>query len=134
MKQWINVVPPARISKTLRAIVPAVGLMLSLSHAPDANASLSLISRANCGGFNESISWDPWGYNWLWTDSYHYYNGWYQHLLRSGWAYTWRSYAGEQFEGYGGWTVYGVHYRWDPSIGTYWMGSTAAVDCNLLSW
>jgi len=124
----------SRAVKALRAMIPATVMALSLSPSTDAHAALSLISRANCGGFNESISWDPFGYNWLWTDSYHYYNGYYQHLLRSGWAYTWRSYAGDQFEGWGGWYVYGVHYRWDSSIGTYWMGSTSAYDCNLLAW
>lgn len=27
----------------------------------------------------------PWAYNWLWTDSYHYQNGIFRHLVRTGW-------------------------------------------------
>lgn len=100
----------------------------------NAEASLSMFSRANCGGFNESLSWDPWAYNWLWSNTYHYYNGVYQHGISTGWEYTWRSYAGHVNEGWGGWFVSGMHWRWSSSVGTYWMGSTSAVDCNLTSW
>ncbi len=105
---------------------------IAFPYSSDSEAGLSLVSRANCAwGVNESISWDLSAYHWLWTDSYHYYNGDYQHLVRTGWANTWRSRAAHDFEAWGGWAVYGVHWRWTSSTGTYWMGSTTAYGCNL---
>lgn len=125
--------PKSNLSRHLIALT--LGLSAALPYSNNADAALSVLSRANCAwGVNESVTWDPYSYNWLWTDSYHYYNGTYQHLVRSGWLYSWRSRAGHDFEGSSGWFVAGVHYRWTSSIGTYWLGSTTAYGCNPLSW
>ncbi|WP_156100016.1 hypothetical protein [Nitrosococcus oceani] len=122
--------------KSLKVVFAMSGILIISTLVPpkDAEAALSLFSRANCAGVNESISWDPWASNWLWTDSYHYHNGTFKHIISTGWAYTWRSRAGHQNEGWGGWFVSGAHWRWSSSIGTYWMGSTSATDCNLSQW
>jgi len=123
--------------KTGKSVVLALAvaaLPATLLPTNRAEAALSLFSRANCASINESISWDPWAYNWLWTDSYHYYNGIYRHLVRTGWEYTLRSRAGHSLEAYGGWFVSGVHWRWSSLAGVYWMGGTSAYDCNLSQW
>lgn len=121
--------------KSLKIVFVMSGILTISTLVPikDADAALSLLSRANCASFNESVSWDPWAYNWLWTDSYHYHNGIYKHIISTGWAYTWRSYAGDH-ELPGGWFVSGAHWRLSSSVGVYWMGSTSAIDCNLSQW
>lgn len=110
-----------------------------LGFVSNAEAGLSWFSRANCIN-NESISWDAWDSHWLWTNSYHYRNGYYQHCennvgsacTTNSWQYTWRAAAVHWNEGYsGGWYVLGYHWRWNSSTGTYLLGRTSATGCNL---
>lgn len=123
-------------SKTLPFFVSALASIAVLlgTFSKDAAAALSMISRANCFGFNESVSWDPLHSYYLWTTSYHYHNGTIVHITDTGWQHTWRSYAGHAIEGWGGWSVSGNHWRWSSSIGIYWMGSTSGNGCSRLTW
>lgn len=108
----------------------------------EANAALTWFSRANCIN-NESITWESFGSHWLWTNSYHYRNGYYQHCENNAsnactgnsWQLTWRAAAVHWNEGLsGGWYVLGYHWRWSSSTGTYLLGSTSATNCNATQW
>lgn len=112
-----------------------------------AKAELSWFSRANCVN-NESITWEAFwtDYYWLYTYSWHFRYvyidsfpvGFYlpeSHIVTDGWSYTWRSAAIHWGEGFsGGWTVIGYHYSLDYGSGSYYLGTTFAVDCNLGEW
>lgn len=116
---------------------------LSMGIAPTvAKADLTWFSRANCIN-NESISWHAWNAEWLWTNSYHYRYGTYQHCENNvgnrctggSWQLTWRAAAVHWNEGYsGGWYVFGKHWRWTSSTGTYLLGNTSATGCNPTHW
>ena len=123
--------PHARAARNSVLSIVA-GLLLVASNS--ATAGLTYFSRANCLGFNESISWDAWDSHRLRTYSYHYKDGVFQHSLDTGWEDTWSSYAGHLVEGFGGWRVVGSHYIWRSSTGELWMGQTVATDCNLSQW
>ena len=91
-------------------------------------------SRANCAGFNESISWRL-GYSyWFQTLSQHTHNvngipiG---HLLDSGESLTWRSAAYHATEGYGGWAVTGTHYFYNDAFQRWTIVVTQATDCSI---
>jgi hypothetical protein len=71
---------------------------------------LTIHSRANCFGNNESISWDLTHDYILNTRSDHYYKGVYQHSIVTGWRNTWRSAAVHWAEGFNDWKVHGRHY------------------------
>ncbi|MFW2535202.1 hypothetical protein [Legionella sp. 28fT52] len=96
-------------------------------------------SRANCGGFNESITWHL-GHSYWWrVESHHFPAGWSKpaHILDTGKAYVWRAAAYHSNEAYSSrgdkWWVNGFHF-WYPN------GSggrekldvmTSASDCNI---
>ena len=89
-------------------------------------------SRANCVGFNESISWRLGTSYWFQTYSQHFKNisdAVPNHMLDTGAASTWRSAAYHATEGYGGWFVKGWHYFYD---GRDWvLIMTQATDCSI---
>jgi len=67
-------------------------------------------SRANCAGFNETISWHLGHPYWLWVVSRHRGNG-QDHQVIFGWAYIYRAPAYHFPEGKsGGWSVEGHHW------------------------
>jgi len=74
---------------------------------------LTFHSRANCGGFNESISWNAKGSHRMKTESYHFYpkSHTQYHLVVDAMRVTWRSAAYHMYEGYEkqGWHVVGHH-------------------------
>lgn len=118
----------------LRSLVLACACaLLVLACVPSSHAALTLFSRANCIN-NESITWDPFfGSYWLWTYSWHWQYGVYQHNLATGWEYTWRSAAIHWGEGFsGGWLVQGGHWMWVSGYGNLYLGTTSATNCNLL--
>jgi hypothetical protein len=119
------------LGKSLILIVSIT--LMNLLHINDASAALAWFSRANCATMNESITWDPFASYWLWTYTGHYKNGVLQHGWNTGWALTWRSYAGHSDGDYSGWYVWGEHYRLNATKMIH-LGSTDAVDCNLSSW
>lgn len=88
-------------------------------------------SRANCGGFNESISWHfNHSYNLL-TYSLHT-NPKVKYSCRfnsGGWDTTWRSAACHFAEGYGGWHVDGYHYTRDDRGNERLLKVTSVDDC-----
>jgi len=95
-------------------------------------AALTHHSRANCAGFNESISWRL-GYSYLLrTYSEHFRNiddDLPAHTLDTGQQRTWRSAAVHATEGYGGWYVRGSHLIHD---GRDWTEiRTWATDCKI---
>lgn len=73
-------------------------------------------SRANCAGFNETVTWQA-GHSYLWrVESHHYPKGWTRphHILKSNREVTWRSIAYHATEAYSsrgdGWWVTGYHF------------------------
>ncbi len=82
-----------------------------------ANAAVNILthhSRANCGGFNESISWELNHNWWLFVSSQHIniQTGAVIHVLSSGWQLTWRNAMYHYPEPSWGWAwrVHGQHY------------------------
>jgi hypothetical protein len=109
-------------------------VLFPISGAYAGFAGFTMHSRANCAGFNESISWHfGHSYN-LITYSKHtspkasygcYFNS-------GGWNKTWRSAACHFAEGYGGWHVIGYHYtRDDNGWNEQLLKITEADDCNI---
>lgn len=123
-----------------------------------ANASLfelTALSRANCSGFNESVTWDA-SETWeMGTELFQVHVNGNSRYFDTGLEETWRSYAGCQLCGLSGWYVSGFHhaqYGSDMEKSDYlqencgaeyissdaygadpcWM--TSATDCNLADW
>lgn len=128
----------ARVRVGVMTVVCVSGATMSMA----ANADLTWFSRANCIN-NESISWHAFNAEWLWTNTYHYKNGAYLHCDNNigdgcrgnAWQQTWRAAAVHWNEGLiGGFTVYGKHWRWTSSTGTYLLGNTYATGCNPTHW
>ena len=116
----------------LLSIILVCGLGVSL----DANAGLHGLtyhSRANCGGFNETISWHRGTNYWFWTVSRHRNDvKKIDHQLVADWSYTWRSAAYHATEGYGGWTVEGHHWVKENEFGMpYETEKEFVADCSI---
>lgn len=78
-------------------------------------------SRANCAGFNESVTWHAFHSYWWRVESHHYINKYqYQpaHILNTGTAFTWRAAAFHATEAYSSrgdrWFVQGFHFYHPP--------------------
>jgi len=92
---------------------------------------LSYHSRANCAGFNESITWDARWYRTYATISDHFY-GRNVHEIKLTWEDTWRSAAYHYAEGYGGWQVIGSHWMVDERTArSFYLGTTNVVNCSI---
>ena len=93
-------------------------------------------SRANCGGFNESITW--WlGHAFLWrVESHHFPKGWTypHHILKTPKETTWRSAAYHATEAYSSrgdkWWVNGFHFYY-PNYKEVLDVMTSAGDCSI---
>lgn len=95
-------------------------------------------SRANCAGFNESISWEFNKYRYLQTFSQHNDTAGKAHWscnLNTGWQYTWRSAAYHYKEGYSSngdrWHVEGQHWGLNAYNEPVRYDLTSADDCNI---
>lgn len=73
-------------------------------------------SRANCAGFNESVTWHA-GHSYDWrVESHHYPEGWPNphHIINTGKQHTWRAAAYHPTEAYSSrgdkWWVNGYHF------------------------
>lgn len=121
------------------------------------HAELGMFSRANCVGFNESVSWDPiltWS---MATESsqFNTITGQTRSFSDDQGEPTGRSYAGCQLCGFTGWQVDGTHYAneqerstqnetlmefceggWVPQTQVHDMVCkyTYATSCNLTEW
>lgn len=92
-------------------------ILLSFSSLPYAGVwAPTAHSRANCFGFNESITWHA-GHSYYWrVKSYHFPAGWSKpaHILDTEKEYTWRAAAYHSTEAYSSrgdsWWVNGLHY------------------------
>ena len=89
-------------------------------------------SRANCVGFNETVSWYAGHHYWFWVVSRHRNaEKKADHQVIADWAWTWRAAAYHTNEGWGGWTVEGHHWgRSDMSSLPFEVTSEFIVDCS----
>lgn len=116
----------------LKKVIILVLLLLSLNAKAGVTA-LTFHSRANCLGFNESISWHL-GTNYKMLTYSEHYKNWLDtsptHVLNSGVEVTWRSAAYHATEGYGGWGVVGYHYMYPNNVQTLYK-TTPVKDCSI---
>lgn len=99
-------------------------------------------SRANCGGFNESITWNALASHWWEVHSLHYlslHETYPDHIIKDLSRYTWRSAAYHAKEGYSSrgdeWYVIGYHFyvpndnpnKYKKQLDR----TTGATDCNI---
>lgn len=113
-----------------------ISLFLILSKAYAGAAGFTIHSRANCFGFNESISWDATAYWRLITQSDHYYEGKRQHLIKTHDQTTKRSAACHPTESYdmitNPWVVWGIHWRfYYKDMGFHFEGGENVNNCSL---
>lgn len=100
-------------------------------------AEFTMHSRANCAGFNESISWHFKHSYWLLTHTRHTNPDapWICDFWSADdWEITWRSAALHFAEGWNGqrWYVVGNHWTTpDAGMTSILMSTTDAVDCNI---
>ena len=94
-------------------------------------------SRANCAGFNESITWQL-GYSYWWrVESHHFLSigdARPHHILNTGKNLTWRAAAYHATEGYSSrgdhWYVAGYHFFY-PNGREVLDTTTMAIDCSI---
>jgi len=114
-------------------------LLISLAVAMPVVAHAGVVattahSRANCVGFNESITWYL-GHSFWWrVESHHFLtvnSARPEHVLNTGKSYTWRAAAYHPTESYTGhWYVRGYHYYY-PYGNEVLDVTTGATDCNI---
>lgn len=95
--------------------------------------AFTMHSRANCVGFNESVSWHFNHPNYLitWSQHSHADVPFQCNLNSDGWRKTWRAAAYHYAEGYGGWYVLGNHWTMNDRGDPVKLAVTDAVDCNI---
>ena len=113
-----------------------------------AEAAIRIHSRANCfanvwPGYvtNESITWDDTFTSRMFkTQSAHYENWVYKHVVHTPYLFTWNNWAGDittdwnKLSGYGkSWYTSGVHWIKVAGINR-WLGSTSAGACFSYGW
>ena len=106
-------------------------LLLASSTANAGVNALTIHSRANCLGFNESITWHKGHLYQLETYSEHYLDGSFPaHTVEAPLALTWRSAAMHIGEGFiNQWSVRGRHFM-NYNHQSIWLGLTTATGCN----
>lgn len=116
----------------MKKILLIISMMMCNASQAGFNA-LTYHSRANCAGFNETISWHAGHAYWLWTVSRHRNADKHiDHQLVANWANTWRSAAYHATEGYGGWTVEGHHWIKENEWGMpYEVANEYVADCSI---
>jgi hypothetical protein len=105
-----------------------------ITHSYAGFHEFTMHSRANCGGFNESVSWHyNHSYNLITYSAHTNPKAIYSCNMHSGgWAITWRSAALHFAEGYGGWHVVGHHWITpDNGRSQILLSVTVADDCNI---
>lgn len=110
-------------------------LLLSVSLSANAGFwGFTMHSRANCVGFNESISWHAGHSYYLMTYSHHVSTkpaNWWVCRINTPMEATWRSAAYHYAEGYkdGEWKVTGAHYTRNAAGNAVLMMMTFGHDC-----
>jgi len=94
-------------------------------------------SRANCVGFNESITWHL-GHSYMWrVESHHYPKGWTHpvHIMNTGTHVTWRAAACHPNEAYSSrgdqWYVNGFHFYYPDGSKERLDTMTGVGDCSI---
>lgn len=102
------------MKRKLKAVVVAACLVSGVAQA--GLAGVTAHSRANCAGFNESVTWQA-GSSYTWrVESHHIPEGWTRplHILNTGTVTTWRAWVGHITEAYSTrgdkWWVNGFHF------------------------
>ena len=111
-------------------------LLLSVNAHPGVVAPTAH-SRANCGGFNESITWHL-GHSYWWRVESHHFLSLSDrrphHIINTGKIFTWRAAAYHPSEAYSSrgdhWYVAGYHFIY-PNGREVLDATTMAVDCGL---
>lgn len=120
----------------MKKIISSISLISSLVMSLNASAglvNLTFHSRANCMGFNETVTWHAGHTYQLWTVSRHRFRGeQLDHQLVANWAQTWRSAAFHTTEGYADWTVEGHHWTRDNEwTMPYQLAEEVVSDCSI---
>lgn len=115
--------------------IKIIGLsLLSFSSVSYAGfEAFTMHSRANCVGFNESVSWH-WNHPRdliTWTTHQNSKATYSCEFNSGGWSRTWRAAALHFSEGYGGWYVRGFHWGLNRNLDPVKLADTEAVDCNI---
>jgi hypothetical protein len=90
-------------------------------------------SRANCGGINESITWNALqSFDWK-VISYHSYKKELQHVINTGFTHTWRQAVVHWTEAYANpnWFVEGLHFYIGYNGREVYDMNTQAQDCSI---
>lgn len=94
-------------------------------------------SRANCAGFNESITWHLNNAYWWRVESHHFPPGWSRplHILNTGTNHTWRAAAYHATEAYSSrgdkWWVNGFHFYYPDGTHERLDTMTSVGDCSI---
>jgi len=108
-------------------------LLLALAVSDIANAGIHGLthhSRANCAGFNETVSWHRGHEYWLWVVGRHR-SGKEDHQVIQGWDLTWRQAPLHFPEGRGGWSVEGHHWMKDNAGRPVEVANEVVYDCSI---
>ncbi len=116
-----------------KLMIPVLLGALIASNSHSGFVSNTAHSRANCYGFNESITWNWTAYHWWRVKSLHLNKNGTSHLIDTLMAYTWRSAAFHMKEWEGpnrdNWRVQGYHFYMDNYGREVYDVYTDAKDC-----
>lgn len=114
----------------------AVGLLAASCFSAHAGIwGTTAHSRANCFGFNESITWNAHEFHWWRVESVHFHKNGTNHKINTGMNWTWRAAAFHtgEWEGPSGnnWRVQGYHFYRNNNGREVYDVYTEAVDCSI---
>lgn len=124
----------------MKQIIKNGALIVAIAFSANSHAGFNGVtvhSRANCGGFNESVTWySLHSYNWR-VESHHFVNAQQSrpaHILNTGAVFTWRAWVGHITEAYSTqgdkWYVQGFHFIY-PNGREKIDAITQAKDCDI---
>lgn len=111
--------------------------LIMIAHAHAGWYASTAHSRANCYGFNESITWNWTEYHWWKVISLHFrvHGSGFDHKTDAWMAYTWRAAAFHMGEWEGdkanNWRVQGYHFYMRNDGVVIYDAYTQSVDCNM---
>lgn len=130
----------SKFSFDMNKLIPLIFNILLLLMSFDGNSGVvapTAHSRANCAGFNESVTWHL-GHSYWWrVESHHFLsirNARPHHVVNTGANLTWRAAAYHANEAYSSrgdhWYVAGYHFYY-PNGREILDATTKALDCNI---